>query len=402
MMKKIISLLVMLLLTIALSACNQVGNEKEQQNQETEVDQELEGNNSATEGEVTYSTKNVTRLDAKDVVNAAIQVSRTIWPASQDDNKPKTIILAPTQNWQLGLASTDLIHHPTNGPVLFYENEQIPEDTLQEINRLEPLGTDKGIEILIMGDPPQKVLDQLKDYSVEQLKGNDPAEFAARIDEFYADEAGDLPESVIIVSSEEEAKLYSLIAANWIAHMPEPVLFVTNLEIPQATKEALEKRAKKANLYILGPESIISKNVEASLSEFGTVTRIKGETPVDASLEFAQFKDEISGFGWGINEPGHGFLFTSTENADYAVAGAPFAHLGKHAPLIWLENGELTDKAHDMLLELQPKFEDDPTVGPYNHGFILGSGDAVSMKTQGVIDQMLEIISGDGGGHVGH
>lgn len=411
-MKKILTIFLLAFLTIGLTACT--SNEKDaKENTTKDQSENMEGMNHGSMGQEeesgvsentskVTSTKNVTRLDAENLVDAAVKVSETVWPATQNENKPGTVILAPADNWQISLASTHLIHHPNNGPVLFYDNGEIPEETLKELQRLDPVGNGDGTEVVVMGDTDQKVLDQLKDFSVEQIKGEDPAEFAKEVDKKYADVAGELPQSLIIVSAEEDAKLYSLIAGNWTAHMPEPLLYVTKDGIPNATKEALKLRNNKANIYVLGPESVISNKILNNLNEYGTVTRIEGETPAAASIAFAKFKDEKTGFGWGLTEPGHGFEFISTENADFAIAGAPFAHLGKHAPLIWLEDGELSKQTHEFLGQLQPKFTDDPTVGPYNHAFILGSGSAVTVQTQGMIDQMLEITSENGGGHGGH
>ncbi|MGG0717134.1 cell wall-binding repeat-containing protein [Robertmurraya massiliosenegalensis] len=406
-MQKFLTVLLLAFVTIALAACS--SGEQELGATDKEIDKKVDVS-SVQKGETSgdsenasniKSTKNVTRLDADSLIEASVQVSQTIWPATENANKPGAVILAPVDNWQIALASADLIHHPNNGPVLFYEDEGIPEFTLQELERLSPTSTMDGIEVMVMGNADQKVLDELKDYQILQIEGEDPVAFAVDVDKAYADAAGEIPQGLIIVSSEEEAKLYSLIASNWIAHMPEPILYVTKDEIPDATIKALELRNKAANIYMLGPESVISADIEESLKDYGMVTRIGGETPVEVSVEFAKFKDEKTGFGWGINEPGHGFGFISTEDAGFAVAGAPFAHLGKHAPLIWLENGEVSDTTHEFLGELQPKFTDDPTVGPYNHGFIVGSGTSITIQTQGMIDQMLEITSSDGGGH-GH
>ena len=73
--------------------------------------------------------------------------------------------------------------------------------------------------------------------------------------------------------------------------MPEPLLYVTKNEVPQATIEALKERKGKANIYVVGPESIISADVEKKLGEHGTVTRISGKDPVENSIAFAKFRD---------------------------------------------------------------------------------------------------------------
>lgn len=351
---------------------------------------------------ISLNTKNVTRLDTSDPIEAAIGVSQMIWPSTHNENKPGTVILAPLEQWQISLASTNLIHHPNNGPILFYNKGTIPEITMKEIQRLNPIGNVNGTQIMVMGNLGEKELALLDDFKLEQVSGESAAEFARNIDFKYAEITGETTNGVIIASLEDEAKLYSILAGNWIAHMPEPILYVNKEEIPEATKEALSKRNNNASIYVLGPETAISNELENALNEYGTVTRISGETPTETALAFAQFKDNKTNFGWGVNEPGHGLEFVSTSSPEIAIAGAPFAHLGKHAPLIWLAEGEATGEVHNFLNTMQPTFTDDPTVGPYTHVYLLGSTDLITYETQGMIDLMIEISPESGNGHHGH
>ncbi|WP_425272982.1 cell wall-binding repeat-containing protein [Parageobacillus thermantarcticus] len=345
------------------------------------------------------ATKNVTRINTDDPIELSVKVSQTVWPATHKENQPGGVILVPVENWQIALASVDFIHHPNNGPVLFTKDQKIPDAVIKEINRLQPLGTADGTQIMVMGNLKKSELNKLKNFKLKQISETDPAAFAKEIDRFYSDIAGKTPQGVIIGSLEEKAKLYTLIAANWIAHMEEPLLYVTENDIPQPTKVALQQRKGKANIYLLGPESVISKKVENELKSFGSVVRIAGETPVQQSVSFAAYKDEKTKFGWGLNDPGHGVSFISTKTPELAIAAAPFSHLGKHAPLIWLENGTLTKDVYAFLARLKPTFTDDPTAGPYNHAFLSGTFRSISYQTQGIIDEKLEIVPATGKGH---
>lgn len=353
---------------------------------------------------IEMDTKNVTRLQASDPVTMAVQVSQTVWPATHRQNRPGTIILAPAHQWRMTLASADLIHHPNNGPILLTKNGRLPEVTWREIQRLQPKGNPNGIELMVVGELSKQALKKLSSYQIQQIEAETWAEFAQKIDEIYARASGGkYPAGVIIVSQAESAKKFSLTAANWIAHMPEPLLYVKKNKIPPATKEALQKRNGKARLYVLGPEKIISQKVVNELKKYGSVTRIAGDTPIETSIAFAKFKDKETGFGWGLQEPGHGLVFVSTETPAFALVGAPFAHLGKHAPLIWLKNGKLTEAHYNFLSLLKPTFVHSPTEGPYNHAYLLGSVQDVSFRTQGIIDSALEIVSAGGAGHgAGH
>lgn len=359
-------------------------------------------NEEAQKNLLAVHTKNTTRLLSENSSQASILASQTIWPATHAENQPGAVILAPADNWQIALAAADLIHNPTDGPILLTEKNEISAEVMNEINRLNPKGTSDGTQVMIMGDFSKAAEQQLAEYKTVKIEGNDPAAFAAAVDQKYADiSGGEFPDGVIIASAEEKAKLYSLPAANWIAHMPEPILFVTKDGIPESTKQALQKR-KNANVYILGPESIVSKKIEKELGDYGNVTRIAGEDPVSNSVEFAKFKDEETAFGWGIKDSGHGVSFISTKTPELAVAAAPFSHRGKHAPLIWLENGQMSGPVYEFLASIKPVFSEDPTTGPYNHGFIIGGMETISFESQGIIDDKLEIVQEGGGGHSGH
>jgi hypothetical protein len=409
--KLIIAAASLLLLAACTNDSNEHGNhqttkpEATQPAATTKVQQDLPTtfNTNATSGLLTMNTKNSTRLNEQEPIKAAVLTSQTIWPATHPENQPNAVILVPKNNWQTALASADLIHHPSNGPILFLEDKKIPDATLNEMKRLNPKGISDGTNVLVIGDLDEQAMKQLATYKVKQVKNTDPATTAKEIDTLYADLAGGYPKNVIIGSSDEDAQLYSLPAVNWIAHMPEPILYVSKDSVPQATIDALKERKEKGTIYLLGPEKIISKDVEKQLEEHGKIVRISGETPTANSIAFATFKDKETSFGWGITEPGHGVSFvSSTSDPALAIAGAPFSHMGKHAPVIILDKGEVTKDVFDFLLQIKPTFKDDPTVGPYNHGFILGTDATIPYKSQGILDDVLEIVQENGKGHEGH
>ncbi|RSK26671.1 cell wall-binding repeat-containing protein [Bacillus sp. HMF5848] len=391
---------------ILIAGCNNQQTNKsvinETSNSNSEAQQPDSFNESSAQALKIESTKNVTRLMTDNPIELSVMVSQTIWPATHEANRPGSVILSPVEQWQIGLASVDLIHHPNNGPVLFTVNGEIPVEVLNELERLNPKGTVDGTQVMVMGTVGEKELDKLSSYKVKAFKGDNASEFANAIDDYYNQLTNDIPKSVIIASMDETAKLYSLPAANWIAHMEEPLLYVEKDNVPKATIQALEKRNGKANMYLFGPKTVISEKVERELLKYGNVVRIEGETPSDQSIAFAKFKDDKTKFGWGFNKPGHGFSFISTETPEYAIVAAPFSHLGKHAPLLWLEDGELTDNLYSFLKTLKPYFEDDPTLGPYNQGYISGSFNNVSFQMQGLIDDVLEIGQLEGMEHGGH
>ncbi|SEF65911.1 cell wall-binding repeat-containing protein [Paenibacillus sp. UNC499MF] len=350
------------------------------------------------------ASKNTTRINSSDPFEAAVLTSRTLWMATSDDNRPGGVVLVNPEEWQAALASADLIHHPNNGPVLFVNKDGIPDVTVRELKRLKPAGvaSNQGVQAILVGNLDPKVEKQAKELGLktDKIPADNPAAAAKAIDAYYAKVAKETPPSVIVGSS--ESKEYTMPAVNWISHMPEPLLYVSKDQVPQETIDALKTRGGKANIYLLGPDSVISAAVEKQLGEYGKVVRIAGKDPVENSIAFAKYKDPATGFGWGITTPGHNFSLISKENPDLALAAAPFSHLGKHAPLIWTEKDKLPDSVMTYLMSVQPKYDKSPVEGPFNHAWLTGDERSVSAAGQGEIDSMLEIVSKTGGGHGSH
>ncbi|MCE3200916.1 cell wall-binding repeat-containing protein [Paenibacillus sonchi] len=351
------------------------------------------------------ATKNTTRINTSDPVQAAVLVSQTLWTAETKSNRPASVVLTDVSSWQIAAASTDLIHHPSNGPVLFFTKDGIPDATLTELKRLKPSGAESnnGIQAVLAGPVAAGVEEQLKELGlkIDKIEGSGPAEIAKSIDDYYAKVSGNLPQSVIIGSMDSSE--YTLPAVNWIAHMPEPLLYVSKDEVPAATAEALKARNGSAAIYILGPTSAVSADVETQLKKYGSVTRISGDDPYANAIAFARFKDVSNGFGWGITTPGHNLSLLTPDSTMLAIAAAPFSHLGKHAPLVFTGKDGLPDSLMNYTMELQPKFKDTPAEGPYNHAWLTGDTGTLTKGAQSEIDDMLEISPASGGNpHSGH
>jgi hypothetical protein len=115
-------------------------------------------------------------------------------------------------------------------------------------------------------------------------------------------------------------------------------------------------------------------------------------------IAFSKFKDNATDFGWGITMPGHGLLLASRPQAKECIAAAAFSHRGKHAPLLLTDSDKAPQELVDYLKQLKPRFEKDPTEGPYNHLFITGDTPWISQEQQGNLDHLIEIEPADGEG----
>ncbi|MCM3342646.1 cell wall-binding repeat-containing protein [Paenibacillus sp. MER TA 81-3] len=354
------------------------------------------------------ATKNTVRVNTNDPVKAAVTISRTVWPATDDNQRPNGVVLVPNDDWAIAMAAADLIHFPNNGPVLYITKDSIPDETLSELKRLKPKGSPEngGVQAIVVGDVDASVTEEIKELGlqVDVIKGDQPAKVAADIDAYYTRVNKEQPKSVVIAST-DDAK-FALPAVNWIAHMPEPVLYVSNKGIPQATADALAKRRKQAVMYVIGPEQAVPEGVAKELEVFGRVVRIQGKDPMQQAIAFAKYKDNKTGFGWGITTAGHNFSFVREGDEWLAIAQAPFAHLGKHAPLLWMSGWQVPDDVRTYLESVRPRYITTPVEGPYNAAWLTGAEGSVMPSVQSEIDALLEIEPKKAGSksspHAGH
>ncbi|CAH8705586.1 cell wall-binding repeat-containing protein [Paenibacillus thiaminolyticus] len=350
------------------------------------------------------ATKNMVRINTNDPVKAAVYVSRTVWPAETDNQRPNAVVLVPKEDWAVAMAAADLIHFPNNGPLLYLDADGIPNDTLAELKRLKPAGSpdNNGVQAIVVGKVSDDVLKELRglDLKVDAIQGDDPARVASAIDAYYTRVSKEQPSSVIIASSEEAD--YAMPAVSWIAHMPEPVLYVSRQGIPQATADALAKRRKKAVMYVLGPKELIPEEVLEQLKAFGRVERIAADSPIELAIAFAKYYDPQTGFGWRIRTPGHNFSFVREGDEELAVIQAPFAHLGKHAPLLWTSGSKVPPQLQAYLESVRPRYKETPVEGPFNAAWLTGAEETVMPSVQSALDALLEIEPQSGTGHGGH
>ena len=196
---------------------------------------------------------------------------------------------------------------------------------------------------------------------------------------------------VIIASADDPS--FAAPAANYAAKSGDPVLFVTKDTVPPETRAALAALGglSRARLYILGPSSVISPKVRKQLSRLGRVKRYGGADPVANALAASRYKD--GAFGWGVVDPGHGFVFARAGRPLDAVASSALSASGKFGPLILLDDAASMPQAvQQYLLDIQPGYNTDPVTGVYNHGWIIGNSNAIAVAQQARIDALLEIV----------
>ena len=333
-----------------------------------------------------FATKNTTRVGGADSVANAAAVAQAVYPGADDKTRPKAVALVDKDDWRGGLAAAALFAEPVGAPVLLTDGGDLPEASKSALDALDPTGSKEAgdAQVIRVGDVAEP-----GGLKATDVSGKYPAAVAAQIDAVLSEARGRSSDDVVVVGSEKAE--FAVPAAGWAAKSGDPVLFVDRDAVPPATKAALE-RHQQPKIFILGPESTVSKKVEADLRRLGTVTRVtRIEDAIAGSIAFARFASGT--FGWEVTDPGHGLVFVNRTRPLDAIAAAPLSGSGTYGPALLHSGGPRLDTLVDgYLQDIRPGYRKNPVRGVYNHGWIIGDEDALPVTAQSRLDALLEIV----------
>jgi hypothetical protein len=335
------------------------------------------------------ATRNTIRVGGSDAAADAAGVAGALYPATGTSDRPTAVALVDQDDWQTAIAASVLAGPPIGAPLLLSDGNQLPPVTEDTLERLDPRGSDLSEDAQVIRIGPDVA--RPGGYKTALIEGEDPYERAAAIDRFFSAARG-RPSGDVVLYSGERAE-WAMPAASWAARSGDAVLPVEADSIPRPVARALADH-ERPNVYLLGPERIISEQVADQLRErrlARSVNRIEGETPVESAISFARY--EKGDFGWKVNIPGYNFAIASTTRPADAAAAAPLATRGVFAPLLLTDNPEaLPEALESYLLSVQPGYEGDPRDAVYNRAWILGDDTAISVRQQAQIDTITELI----------
>lgn len=341
-----------------------------------------------------FATKNTTRIAGSDPGADAAGAALAVFPSTGGVEGPDAVSIVDAADWQAGIAAAALAAAPVSAPILVSDGGELSEFGADALADLDPQGSARtaGRQAFVLGGGA--VPDGLETLELEQRS---PVALAAAVDRLRERLAGK-PEHIVIASSREPA--LAMPAAAWAARSGDPVLFVSSDRLPEPTRKALESH-EGVPVYVLGPQAAVSAKAVAELRELGAdVRRVGAEDPVENAIEFARYND--AGFGWDINDPGHGFVIASASRPLDAAAAAPLSASGTWGPLLVSAAPEALDAAlRGYLLDLKPGYADDPTRAVYNHLWLIGDPAAISVEQQAQLDEIAEVApvsSGPGAG----
>jgi hypothetical protein len=335
------------------------------------------------------ATRNTVRVGGSDTVADAAGVAGALYPATSESDRPTAVVLVDKDDWATAISASVLVGRPIGAPILLTDGGDLPAVTKDVLDRLQPKGSDlsKDAQVIRVGPDVARP----DGYKTALIEGDTPFERAAAIDRFFS-AAQAKPSNDVVLFSADSAE-FAMPAAAWAARSGDSALPVSRNSIPAPIVKALREH-RRPNVFVLGPESAISKGVLDQLEKrklARDVKRIEGPNPVENAIAFARY--EKGDFGWGVVVPGYNFTLASTTRPADAAAAAALATRGVFAPLVLSDDAaRLPAKLEEYFLSVQPGYEDDPSQAVYNRAWILGDDKAISVDQQAQLDQLTELI----------
>jgi len=338
-----------------------------------------------------FATNNTTRIGGPDPTANAAGVALAVFPSTTPSQQPSAVTLVGEEDWAGAIAASVLMAPPIRAPILFSAPDAMPEDSEEALAALGPQGSKAtgGASLFAVG----AVALPGDAGKVTRVDSGDPAATAAQIATLRERLTGEPPKHIIVTSTKYPE--YSMPAAAWAARSGDPVLY-TRGKLPPPTIQIL-KQHPKVPVFVLGPAAVVSLR---AIGEIGGIVkevgRIPGPGPGDVALDLA--RSRYGSFGWGVNDPGHGFVLASAETPASAAAAAALSASGTWGPLLLTKDPDtLPAKVRSYLLDVKPGYTTDPTRAFYNHVWVIGDQDAIDVVQQAEVNELAELTQIGGG-----
>jgi Cell wall binding domain 2 (CWB2) len=337
-----------------------------------------------------FATANTTRVGGADPASSAAGVALATYPSTAPSLQPDAVALVDADEWRTAIAASVLMAAPVGAPILISEADAMPEASSQALSALDPQGSPAtgGAQAFAIGATTIPEGMRTKRVRAGGVAG------AAAIAELREKLAGSPPKHFIVAAATQPA--FAMPAAAWAARSGDPVLFSGSDKLAKPTADAL-KANPHTPVYVLGPSAAISSAVVREIAKLADrVRRVSGEDPVANAIALARYAD--GGFGWNVNDPGHGFAVARSDQPLDAAAAAPLSASGTWGPLLLSDSADTLPAAlRGYLLDVKPGYTTDPTRAFYNHVWVIGDQEAIDVNEQAEIDELAELAKIGGG-----
>ena len=173
-------------------------------------------------------------------------------------------------------------------PIYYTKSDQLNAKTLNHLK------AKKYQEVVIFGGEKSvsnKVIQQLKNNGIKVIRSSSGRTRYDTVNQLLIGSTNYEDENIILVSGENFAD--SLIATSLAKKLNCKIIITQNNEIDKTIKNEFfntnkKQRAKVNNVYIVGGEKSISKNIEQQFSTVAKVHRISGRDRYNTSLQLAK------------------------------------------------------------------------------------------------------------------
>lgn len=349
-----------------------------------------------------FATDNTTRVGGPDPVSNAAGVALAVYPSAEADQRPAAVTLVDAADWQTAIAAAVLMAAPlgppsgvpaaalrgapSGAPLLVSAADGVPSPTAQALSALDPRGNARtgGAQVFAIGGVAVPA-----GLRAKRVAAPEPAAGAAAIAALRDRLLGAPPRHLVIASATEPG--FAMPAAAWAARSGDPVLFAEPDRLPAPTAAAL-RRHPGTPVYVLGPAAAISRGVVRQIAAIDPrVHRVSGADPVSNAIALARY--DGGGFGWNVNDPGHGFVVARSDSPLDAAAAAPLSASGSWGPLLLTDSAATLPAAlRGYLLDVKPGYTSDPTRAFYNHVWVIGDEEAIDLRQQAEIDALAGLV----------
>lgn len=281
-----------------------------------------------------YAYDRVYRAGGNNRYETAVEVA-SIFP-----NQVDSVYLATGTTYPDALAAASVAGQKAS-PVLLLETNRLTASVSAELRRMNPRN------IVIMGGPgavSKAVENQIRHAApsgstVSRASGSDRYATAADLAKrTFPSGSG----AVFLASGQNFPD--ALVAASAAAQKDAALLLVAPNAVPSATKRALQD-LNPSEIFIIGGEGAVGKNVETTARTYGRVTRVGGnnrfETSRAVALRFFQANPPLAVVANGMDFPD-------------ALVGGALAGAG-NGPVLLTQARKLPNETRAVLQQLKPQ-----------------------------------------------
>ncbi|KEI09998.1 membrane protein [Clostridium sp. K25] len=338
------------------------------------------------ENRVHLNTANTTRVIASTPEEMGIEISKILYCNNDKKNKPKSIILLESNNWQ-DVLSIIPVARKYKGTIIT-TNKIISTNLRNYINKIIPVGVEElnGTQMIIIGRDIASLNNQLQNIKLKstyiQYKTTD------ELQKIIYNMPGIISGEKYGFLVKDNDPLISIPPATWIANQGGVILYANEKnQLYDSSKEILKKGFIK-NVYVLAEKSLDGDGILKPYK--AKANRIIAFNPESFSVKFAKLNDADNLVGWGSDrkrsDEGHNYILCSKENPMLAIMASQLSLKGRCGPILWTDGNRLSPITENYLWRMKPNYWLKANEGPYNNVWIIGDNRVINYGIQSRVD----------------